>query len=110
MMAGLVRSDCYFDSVILSSKKDEQQVDVLRTKFNKFQSTRKAKNDKYKAVFCQITLRFFKKSGQPQCLDCIFFEADLIAKCFQTLTDKDLGMENPVWSAIRSASAQRARD
>ena len=50
------------------------------------------------------------KSGQPQCLDCIFFEADLIAKCFQTLTDKDLGMENPVWSAIRSASAQRARD
>ena len=27
-----------------------------------------------------------------------------------TLTDKDLRMENPVWSAIRSASAQRARD
>jgi len=39
-MADLVRSDCYFDSVILSSKNDELQVDVLGSKFNKFQSPR----------------------------------------------------------------------
>ena len=90
VMADLVRSDCYFDSVILSSKNDELQVDVLRTKFNKFQSARKAKKYKYKVVFCQITLRFLKKSGQPQCLDCIFFEPDLIAKCFQTGREADL--------------------
>ena len=80
MMADLVRSDCYFDSVILSSKNND----------NKFQSARKAKKEKYKVVFCQITIRFLKKSGQPQCLDCIFFEPDLIAKCFQTGREADL--------------------
>ena len=44
VMADLVRSDCYFDSVTLSSKNDELQVDVLRTKFNKFQSARLSNN------------------------------------------------------------------
>ena len=86
MMAGLVRSDCYFDSVILSSKNDEQQVDVLRTKFNKFQSARKAKKNKYKVVFCQV----FKEIGTASMSRLYIFEPDLIAKCFQTGREADL--------------------